>query len=441
MCAATDVALRALTLLLRTRVVRTSIFALSLCLAACGGDAEPPPPDCGTPVGSLDCARTLADAPAVQGWGTGGGARPVVVYFDRSGSMRGFLDPGFPARVATDYRSVIDRLVVGLRPAEAFGFGSAVSPVAATLGVLGNPEFYRDSNTEMEDALALIARDTLPLRTHVIVGDGRRGNPNAANSQYTAMRDAAVRWVERGGTFIVGASKAPFAPVADDASGCRANGAGATCPLYAFAFVARGDEPRIAGALTDVFEHLFVWPLPGVAGAQLSARAEAAGAAIQLHPTWATAGDGTRIVRSGGPAASTTPLVIRFQAGDSASVAGRTMHAGLAGQRLRPLLWARSLSLPAHAWSPLAAAGSLVRPSAEEPFAVRLFTRGSAAPAVLYRIDLTPVGEPSWLGEFAADSAGDAHRTFGIERLFEAFRHQAAQSEPRVVARMYVVAN
>ena len=268
--------------------------------------------------------------------------------------MRGFLDPGFPARVPTDYRSVIDRLVVGLRPAEAYGFGSSVSPVPATLGVLGNPEFYRDSNTEMEEALARVARDTLPLRTHVIVGDGRRGNPNAANSQYTAMRDAAVRWVERGGTFIVGASKAPLAPVADDASGCRANGAeepGATCPLYAFAFVARGDEPRIAGAMTGVFEHLFVWPLPGVAGARLSARAETAGAAIQLHPTWAIARDSTRIVRSGGPASSTTPLLIRFQAVDSASVAGRTMHAALAGQRLRPVLWARPLSLPAQPWS------------------------------------------------------------------------------------------
>jgi hypothetical protein len=89
----------------------------------------------------------------------------------------------------------------------------------------------------------------------------------------------------------------------------------------------------------------------------------------------------------------------------------------------------------------LATAGSLVRPSAEDPFAVRLFTRGSAAPAALYRVDLTPVGEPSWLGEFAAENAGDAHRTFGIERLFEAFRHQAAQGEPRVVARMYVAAN
>src|SRR5689334_12324461 len=37
--------------------------------------------------------------------------KPVVVYFDRSGSMRGFLDPYSPTRVPTDYRAVIARLV------------------------------------------------------------------------------------------------------------------------------------------------------------------------------------------------------------------------------------------------------------------------------------------------------------------------------------------
>jgi hypothetical protein len=160
---------------------------------------------------------------------------PVILYVDRSGSMRGFLDPGYPAR--TDYRSVIDRLIVALRPQQAFGFGSSVQPIGTSLGTLGNREFYSDNNTLLEQVLDRIATDTEASATHLIIGDGRRTNPNSANEQYVQMRRLAREWIEQGGTFLVAASRAPFEPVLGDPAGCRAPaGSGSpTCPLYAFA--------------------------------------------------------------------------------------------------------------------------------------------------------------------------------------------------------------
>src|SRR5687768_17252282 len=81
--------------------------------------------------GDLALARCLATPELTPK--DGAAASPVVVYFDRSGSMRGFLDPKYPTRVPTDYRAVIDRLVVGLRPARGFSFGNALRSAEPTL--------------------------------------------------------------------------------------------------------------------------------------------------------------------------------------------------------------------------------------------------------------------------------------------------------------------
>src|SRR5215212_1744062 len=82
--------------------------------------------------GDLALARCLATADELLPAGKTGESQ-VVVYFDRSASMRGFLDPSYPTRIPTDYRSVIDRLVVGLRPTRGFSFGSALRPAEPSL--------------------------------------------------------------------------------------------------------------------------------------------------------------------------------------------------------------------------------------------------------------------------------------------------------------------
>src|SRR5688572_9427556 len=169
--------------------------------------------------GDLALARCLANDELLPS--SHAAEHPVVVYFDRSASMRGFLDPKYPTRIPTDYRSVIDRLVVGLRPARGFSFGAALRPAEPTLATLGNRDFYVDRDTQTEQVLAEIARDTTSLETHIIVTDGRRGSPNAADAQYVRLREHGTRWVGRGGSFIVGTSLAPFQTVASDPSGCR----------------------------------------------------------------------------------------------------------------------------------------------------------------------------------------------------------------------------
>src|SRR5687768_8807049 len=97
--------------------------ATSVCQRSARGEA-----------GDLALARCLATPELAPERSTG--KSPVTVYFDRSGSMRGFLDPSYPTRVRTDYRSVIDRLVVGLTPSRGFSFGSELRTIEPTLATL-----------------------------------------------------------------------------------------------------------------------------------------------------------------------------------------------------------------------------------------------------------------------------------------------------------------
>jgi hypothetical protein len=78
-----------------------------------------------------------------------------------------------------------------------------------------------------------------------------------------------------------------------------------------------------------------------------------------------------------------------------------------------------------------------MRPGAD-PFVYEFFTLGEDEPRNLYRLDLHPTGEPSWLATFDAESATDAQRTFGLGRLFESFRARDPRSVPAVL-RAYVV--
>jgi hypothetical protein len=399
--------------------------------AACGSSPAP----CADEPGSMQCARELADAEPIAGW-VEAGRKPIVLYMDRSGSMRGFLDPGYPARVPTDYRSVIDRLVVGLQPAEAFGFGTNLRPSPATIDALGNRDFYSDNNTLLEQVVDRVARDTARSQTHVIVGDGRRFSPRSAHLQFERMRAAAMDWIEAGGTFMVAASLAPFAPVSTDPSGCR-EGAD-VCPLYAFVYVAPGDEARIASTLVGVFEHLFVWPMPGLPSRALTFSADRASQGISLNRQWQRSSDQGAIIRAHGLQPGAT-LQGRIHLSDSAGDEDRVLNAVLNGQALDARVEVRPVQTePRMDWRAAAGANALVRPSGASPLALEV-AAGSQSQPSLYKVELFPTGEPTWLTTFDAESPQEPQRTFGLDILFEAFRQDIRRGQP--VARVYIVAN
>lgn len=412
--------------------------ALLFLLAAC-----PPPPQDGEQV-DIARAEALARDDSVRGWPAADAGKPVVLYVDRSQSMRGFLDPEYPSRVRTDYRSVLDGFDARLRPSQVFGFGNEVRAAeGGGLGVLGNKDFYADGNTELEEVFPLVDADTGLASTHVVIGDGRRTDPNAANAQFVQMRAVAERWLERGGSFVVAASHAPFKPVESDPSGCRGttgDADGETCPLYAFAFVAPGDEGRVASALAATFDDLYVTPIAAVApdGVQL---AGPGASGMTLEPAWTRVGGRTPVARVRGTAATNQPLRAAVVVRDTTSPLGRATWAALRGRRLVPQLSVRTLADdPAAApWQPSPDRGGLLRPT-DDPLSYEFFSRGPEAPRYLYRIQLHPAGDPAWLERYDAERAADARRTYGLGRLFESFRARDPRAAPPVV-RLYAVVN
>jgi hypothetical protein len=418
---------------------RSTLTAALLLLAA----AECPPKTEGE-AADLAQAKAMATGDSLAVWPDADAGRPVVLYVDRSQSMRGFLDPSYPGRVATDYRSVIDGFDARLKPAQVYGFGNEVAAAGQGLGVLGNKEFYGDANTEIEEVFPLISGDSAASSTHVVIGDGRRGNPDAANGQFVRMRALAELWIARGGSFIVASSAAPFRPVKNDPAGCGDAGDAdqQTCPLYAFAFVAPGDQGRVAAALASVFQNLYVTPLPAVPGSAVAMTSRGS-AEINLEPGWLATADGTPIVRARGRTATNTPLAASLVLDDTTSPRGRAMLASLRGRRLVPTLAVRTLAPDpaASPWRASPARGGLMRPTAD-PFTYEFISRGTGpdVPRYLYRLQLHPAGEPSWLEAFDAESAGDALRTYGLSRLFESFRGVDPRAVPPVL-RAYVVVN
>jgi len=391
-------------------------------------------------------ARAMVVADAVPVWPTAEVGKPVILYVDRSESMRGFLDPEYRTRVPTDYRSVLDGFAARLRPAQVFGFGNEVRAEGGGLRVLGDPGFYSDGNTEMEEVLDRVELDSALDGTHAIIGDGRRTDPNAANGQFERMRRVAERWTAAGGTFIVAASHAPFSPVKDDPSGCRAAESAAdstrvTCPLYAFAFVAPGDQGRIASALAGVFQNLYVTPLPALSERAVGWRAQKS-AQITIRQGWTAAPDSTPIARVRGSAATNDPLRASLALRDTITPLGRATLLAIRGRRLVPTLAVRTLHAQpaASPWQPSPAKGALMW-SAGDPFAYDFVSRGPdpKVPRYLYRLELHPAGEPSWLDAFDAERASDALRTFGLGLLFQAFKAQDPVAAPPVVRSFVVV--
>lgn len=454
---------------------RGTVVGISFIIAACtveksdagsgrgaAGKADTTPAVCRRTAegeaGDLALARCLATPELIPDDPSTGS--PVVVYFDRSGSMRGFLDPKYPTRVPTDYRAVIDRLVVGLRPTRGFSFGTALKPADPTLATLGNLTFYSDRDTQTEQVFTEIARDTASAESHIIVTDGRRGSPTAADAQYVRMREQAIRWVERGGTFVVATSLAPFTTVASDPSGCRRSAdAGTepqTCPLYVFGFIAAGDETRITTALAAVFEHVFVWPAPVIPPDALTLIPDDPERRdLRIERRWASAAKGTPIMRVRGDSATNRTLTATIALRDTAAAEARAHAALLKDQGMRIALYSRALTPAAAAqpWREIEARGALVRAvdagapgETRSGQAIALVSRGPRGPISMFRVDLVPTGVPLWLDQFDASDASDVVRTYGLGRLFEGFRAQAAggagaSDSPRSFGRFFIVAS
>ncbi len=428
----------------RSRLPRRGRRALLTCvvlLAACK-----PPAD--REARTQEVVGGWVDAPDSAAWGMGAPAHPVAVYADRSRSMRGFLDPKYPTRV--DYRSVIDGLQARLGPRRVYGFGSSVRlEPNAGIDVLGSREFYGDGDTEMEDALDSIARDTLLAWSHVVIGDARRSNPDLAHRQFVRMRELALRWGRARGTFLVAVSRAPFRPVQGDPSGCHAASAGGgdtarQCPLYAFVFAAPGDGVRIAAELAGLFEHVWGHPLPTAPLGAVALRPDGAAPeeGVQYDAAWLSGPATVPRLEGGSPA--THPFRATLVPANDSSPAGRLLDRLLAGARLE--LFARPVTSDSAAtpWrrqggtgAVRAAAGgteiSVFSPGGDDCLAA---DEGEPC-GTLHRIEARAPGAPPWLARFEAREAADAERTFGLGRLFEPFRQLAAGAPP--LARSYLL--
>jgi|GEM_PF-1710018 len=438
---------------LRTRAA-VLLAGMVLSTAKCGGDDEP--------IIDEERNRVAAESlgvadrqPPLHLWADSDANKPVKLYVDLSQSMRGFLDEEFrtdPVR----YRAVIDIIDARLHPTPIYGFGSTVRVAGeGALGTLGNREIYRDGNTQLEDVFPHITADSGLAASHLIIGDGRRADPNRADEQYGRMRQLAEGWIRRGGTFAVAASQAPFRPVASDPSGCRAReqrrgkrtvdggseAAGdddTTCPLYAFAFIAPGDERRVANALAERFEHLFVTPAPAAAERAVVFRTVTPTDGITLDSAWVDRPSLGYVARSRGEDATAAPLDAEIVLTDAESAEQRGRTAALRGEDVSATLYGRRLhATPEETWQPVVGSDALIA-AGKDPFHWRFATIDPDAERIAYRIELAPTGaSPAWLRGFDADSANDALRTYGLGRLFQGFTGK--QGPP--VLRAYVVVN
>jgi len=405
----------------------------SLVLMACTERSN-----CEGSAGARDCAAELI-APlevASQSQSDGAPSNPVAAYFDRSGSMAGFLDSAF-LQDSTGYREVIDKVLAHFAPDRVYSFGNSVRVATASLGVLGEKPFYSEGNTRLEQAVDSVLADEDATRSHLIVGDGRRTSPSAANGQFTALRQAALEWEDRGGTFMVGATLARFQPVQGDPSGCYSAATAppdARCPLYVFAFVAPGDEMAIGRTIARVFEHVFAWPAPAVTTSVVTLRAsEAVPTGVTYEHRWMSAPAGSPVARlqSTVAAANQVKLQIALEAEDDVRRFHRKMIASQAGDF-------RAFAAPlASADQPRWNRSNVWTQRGVDTIQATVYGPGGGRFA--NRLELSPMGRPRWLSQFAAEGAGDAVRTFGLPILFEAFVAGAAAQAREPLVRAFVL--
>ena len=296
----------------------------------------------------------------------------------------------------------------------------------------------------MEDVVREVSRDSTSSQTHIIIGDARRGTPDASNGQFVHLRDAADRWMARGGTFVVAVSLAPYKTVSSDPSGCRREAGQAraqSCPLYAFVFIPEGDEVRIASSLASVFESLFAWPSLKIPPSQLVFGAPRDRNDIVLDRRWATGSDSVPIGRTRGKEATNRSLPIDIELVDSSSMSGKLYRKLLYGAQVHVESRMRSLTPGAasQSWAKSVNRSALV--SAESNgLRLNVITRGADAPRSIVQISIVADGIPNWLASFDATSASDVVKTYGLGRLFESFRQSGMQNSHEI-STVYIVAN
>jgi hypothetical protein len=160
---------------------------------------------------------------------------------------------------------------------------------------------------------------------------------------------------------------------------------------------------------------------------------------LTFEPRWKRSPPG--IAR--GQAFVNNPVRARLELAGNENARTRVAREALAGHELRSQVFVRPLQeVGAHSqWSPVSGSGSLVRVPSGEPQALEFLSHGRMAERHLYKIELFPTGEASWLEDFDAESAEDEVRTYGLGRLFELFRSLAQLGNPGPVQRAYVVVN
>jgi hypothetical protein len=368
--------------------------------------------------------------------------------------MAGFLDTTYTTR--PDYRVAIDGLQARLAPKTVYGFGDVIRlEPRPSLGVMGDRTWYADHNTNTEQVLDSVAADASHAWTHLIVTDGRRGDPGHAYGQFVRMRQVAQAWTSGGGTFIVAVSLAPFSPVKNDPSGCYSQAApdsgeagehGRRCPLYAFAFAAPGDEVAVGATLAELFDHVWAYPARTAPGSTFALKqAGSGGGAATFDGERLRAGDSSAVGSVEADEPATQALRLRLEQHDTTSATGRLIAALLASG-VRAELNARGVTTDSSAtgWIRQDGRSGSVR-VLENGRALDVFSPGSddcrAADAqepcgTLYRLEIFPSGEPVWVSELEAADAHDSARTFGLSRLFEAFK-TAPSAQP--LARAYLL--
>jgi len=409
---------------------------LALPLGCGGGDGGSG--DCDGLEGVTTCQPEAKALPPDHPPPTDTGVTAVHVYVDRSGSMAGYLDTSFSefgvAGRQPTLRRVLDRvLTLGGTGARVYGYGDRVSAVQGRsnqdlIGTLVRQQFYSQNNTRLEDVLDSIAADTARATTHLIVGDGRRGDGASAIAQFRRLGTLAESWAggdSPRGFFAMVVVDAPFHQVRGDKAGCWSaggNAEGIRCPLYVFAFGPGRAAPRVLAALRDAATRLYAAPTFTDAAGVVEAKPGAAPGALNVQ------GGG----RSG------RPLELFYHSPDSATSARVPVRVNLANSVARFALddsltvavQSTAIAPQAAAWEPVHDLGSAwVRPATP--------ARDSAAPAILlpvdlrsrpqvpktaYRIDLLSAGVPGWLQDYEATAQGDATRTYGLSALFTQLR-------------------
>jgi hypothetical protein len=425
-----------------------ALFAVALLTLAAIACDRPPPEDRETRTRRLvtEWIEPVDPSP----WERSSPEQPIVIYADRSASMIGFLDPDY--RTQKDYRSVIDGLHARLAPDAFFSFGTAVLPIpGAGLHILGNAAFYTDRNTELEQVVDSIARDTALQRNHIILGDARRSDPNSAHRQFIKMRELAQRWTSRGGTFLVAVSQAPFHPVPNDPSGCYAPESGRaasdsalTCPLYAFVFAAPGDGMVIATVLDNVFEHIWAFPIPTAQLGIFELREQSLANRVRFEPEWLPAGGSSRTARFSAEEYINDPSILEVVPSLGAPAVLRSLANGSQLEARLSATTVGSDTTGGPQWATVDHGQGYFRFHGQDR-TVQAFRPGDVCTVagmsdpcgILYRLELVPTGRPAWLGRFEAESAADRARTFGVGRLFEAFA-ASATSAP-ALARIYLL--